>query len=512
MNQVKEKSIFGFRFSSENNQISIFAAVSILLVIVGYVWFVSFGLWSKWYDITDYYDQLATAFEHGSLSLQNSVDPALLSLANPYQPRSRAGIDYPLDVSLYKGKYYLYFGPVPALILVAFKLLGLEKIGDQYLVFMFVSGMFVFQSLLIIKIRGRFFPNIPAWLLVPCIILGGLVSPLTWMLTEGRIYEASSAGGQFFFLVGFYFALIAQTKGTISSRRLLMSSISWALALGSRITVALPVGFVILTVTFLVVRTYFRTKSFSKIIYPIAAMGLPLAIGVGVLGWYNWARFGSVLETGFSYQLTTRYIQRYSQVLFSPLYVLPNSYDYLVTPPKVDNLFPFIQSIRGRGELKFPFITLPGIYHTRPVTGIIFNTPFVLFACLSIASIALLARGVKGRATPSDEGFLLRWIVISLLGSFLLGFGVIVSFFWVVTRYLVECMPSLILLSIIGFWLGYLWLVRWPVVHKVYATIGLGMAMVSIVSSTLLVLSERAETFQELNPVLWNQLTNLFSH
>ena len=512
MSQAKKNSIFRSPFSSKENQTSLLTAISIVGVLVGYIWFVSFGLWTKWHNTTDYYDQLATAFGHGSLSLEKQVNPALLTLPDPYEPKERAKIDYPLDFTLYNGKYYLYFGPVPALALLPFKFLGFGKINDQYLVFIFISGIFIFQSLLIMEIRERFSPEIPVWLLSTCIIFGGLVAPLTWMLTEGRVYEASGAGGQFFFIMGLYFAFTALKKDPISSRRLLISSISWVLAVGSRITQALPVGFVVLVLIFLVIRASFQTKSLSQAVCRIAAIGLPLAIGIGILGWYDWARFGSVFETGFSYQLTTTFLQQYSRVLFSPIYALPNLYDYVAAPPKIDSLFPFLKPIRGRGNLVFPFLVMPKIYYTRAMTGFLFSTPFVLFACLSVISIPFPTRGAKTQENPNENGNLLRWTIISLLGAFLLGFGVIISFFWVVTRYLIECMPALIILSIIGFWLGYRWLSHWPVIRYMYTAIGVGLAIISIAGSNLLVLSMRASLFQTLNPVLWNQLNSLFAH
>ena len=70
---------------------------------------------------------LATAFEHGSFSLEAKPNPALLALPDPYDPSARAGINYPKDFSLYKGRYYLYFGPVPALILAIFKRYGFKQ-------------------------------------------------------------------------------------------------------------------------------------------------------------------------------------------------------------------------------------------------------------------------------------------------------------------------------------------------------------------------------------------------
>ena len=188
----------------KSHRIYFFTSLSILLVIIAYIWLISFGSWAHWPAITNYdgyYDELANAFQHGSLSLEIKPDSALLALHDPYDPavRHSNNVPYPIDFSLYNGKYYLYFGPVPALILLVIRLLGISAIGDHYLVFGFVLGMFIFQSLLIIKIWKRFFKNIPIWIMSLCILFCGLVSPMPWILTEARVYESASASGQFFF-------------------------------------------------------------------------------------------------------------------------------------------------------------------------------------------------------------------------------------------------------------------------------------------------------------------------
>ncbi len=82
-----------------------------LFVLTVYVWLISAGSWTNWPTITHYYDQLATSFTHGQLSLKAKPDPALLALTNPYDPNSRKGIPYPGDISLHKGKFYLVFRP-----------------------------------------------------------------------------------------------------------------------------------------------------------------------------------------------------------------------------------------------------------------------------------------------------------------------------------------------------------------------------------------------------------------
>ena len=89
-------------------------------------------------------------------------------------------------------------------------------------------------------------------------------------------------------------------------------------------------------------RAYFQTKLRSKAILPfLIALGLPLVFGMAILGWYNWQHFNSVFETGYSYQLAGPYLQKYSHVLFSPLYLLPNLYNYLLMPAQNQYDFPF---------------------------------------------------------------------------------------------------------------------------------------------------------------------------
>ena len=150
-NSLKEVKISNYSNDLKPRRVFALTFFSMLLVITVYIWLISFGSWFKWPATSNYYDQLATAFEHRSLSIENKPSRALLALPDPYDPSARAGINYPKDFSLYNGKYYLYFGPVPALILAIVKSMGLNNLGDQYLVFAFVSGIFIFQSLLIFK-------------------------------------------------------------------------------------------------------------------------------------------------------------------------------------------------------------------------------------------------------------------------------------------------------------------------------------------------------------------------
>jgi hypothetical protein len=78
-------------------------------------------MWA-WTPYTRYYDRQADAFLAGSLSLLEKPPAELLALANPYDYHNREGLGYLWDASLYRGKYYLYWGPVPALVAAGVKL------------------------------------------------------------------------------------------------------------------------------------------------------------------------------------------------------------------------------------------------------------------------------------------------------------------------------------------------------------------------------------------------------
>jgi len=465
-------------------RVVVFSSLSILVAIIVYIWIISSGSWTS--STTIDYAQLATAFQHGRLSLDSKPRPELLALPNPYNPNERHNIRYPKDFSLYHGKFFLYFGPVPALFLWVIKLLRPDDIGDNYLAFGFVLGMFILQSLLIIKIWKRFFKNIPIWMMSLCILLCGLVTPTPWILSQSRVYEAASTGGQCFFLVGLYFVVIALDRESISVGQLGIAGISWVLALGSRVTQIVPIGFGVVMVVFWVWRKSAQTKLGSKAMMSLMAVGLPLALGMAVLGWYNWARFDSVFETGYSYQLAGPYLQKYSHVLFSPLYLFPNLYNYLVMPPKISMTFPFLQPVEGYGADQ---LNLPPIYSSGELTGLLFSAPFVLFAGIPLVSLLSRKRDLNDQVDQENDTFFFKWLLISLLGAFLFGFAPVITFFFVETRYIADFMPSLVLLSIIGFWQGCSFLSHKPVLHKLYVAVGMILMATSIVVSVLLALS-----------------------
>jgi hypothetical protein len=488
--------------SSRKKLVALLSILSVFLVIIVYIWFVSYGQWIHWKTNTTWYDQLASSFEHGQVSLQVTPSPVLLALHNPYDPGERKPLGYKNyigDLSLYQGKYYLYFGPAPVIIDLVLKLLTTNAIGDQYPTFIYVAGILILQSLLLIRFRNRFYPDAPPWLMPMFILFVGLASPSTWLLSEASAYTLAIAGGQFFFLAGLYIILNFFDHSSIKNGRLSAAGILFALSVGSRLTQILPVSWIILMVIFFVFREHRENKAITKAFRAFLSMAWPLVLGLCTLGWYNWARFRSPFEAGLYYQLAGPFLQKYYQYIFSIRYVLPNLYDYLVTKPNIVAGFPYLNPPHDQGGAIFSFLGIPPIRNQGSVTGLLFTSPFIVFACIPIFSIFPWGKNKKNSSEPDRINFIYKWISSILFGSFLLSFGSLLTFFWVQTRYLADSMPSLLLLGILGFWQGDQALASQAARRKIYWIVGISLIVISIAVSTLLALYVNAYEFRRFD-------------
>jgi hypothetical protein len=411
-----------------------------------------------------------------------------VALSNPYSPEERAGISFPLDVSLYEGKYYLYFGPVPAILLLLPKALFPGSIGDQVLVFVFATAIFLVETLFIVRLWRQFFPGVLPGVVAASILLVGLVSPFTWILRQPNIYNAAILGGQLFFLAGLYAAFRALDDASTGTWKLVLAGVFWAATLGSRITQILPVGLMaVLLLPGLIGKFRRKPEAAAKVAVGVLAYVLPLALGMAGLGWYNWARFGSILETGIAYQLSGFPIQTYGRSMFSPTYVLQNLYNYLLNPPKPTGAFPLLRPNNGFARKSIvDWIRLPRIYWSQDVTGLVYTAPFLVFAV--VPAFHVLRRWLRG--SPREDGQAsMRWLVGVLWGSFLAGCSFFLVFFWVAERYFADFLPALLLLSIIGFWQMLSSLKGRPLGTWFCLALGIALVGVSVVASSLLALA-----------------------
>jgi hypothetical protein len=487
----REDNFMSRIFNTQTGQLYLASGVLALSIIIVYIWCVTFGLWNIWPKSTNYYDQLATSFSHGQLALEVEPDPALLVLENLYEPGNREGIPFPLDVTLYEGKYYLYWGPAPALLLSLTKPFYANEIGDNILTFVFTAGTFLFLAFLILELWKNYYPETPRWAILLGIAFTGLVNPTLFILLDARIYEAAIVSGQFFLVGGLYWLFTAFNRPSIA--RLSLAGIFFAFAVGSRMTLILPIAFLMLITLIWAIKSQ-RAKAFTFIL----TIALPLLLGAIGYAWYNYARFGSVTETGFRYALTTYNLHEASDETFSFAYIPPNLFKTLLNPfERRSNSFPFIWPTRPIGPSWFAG-NYPKLYTSQLaefITGILIGSPFVIFAFLA------------GLRRKKDT----RWIVISLAGSSLLIFLAMQVFFFTTMRYLLDLIPMLSLLAVIGFWQGFHLLQAHRAVRLSLATLGIGLCTYTFVVSFLLAISAHWKEFRALNPVLLKQLIWIFN-
>ena len=455
--------------SAQNNKLIV---LSILAVIIYYLWLSGSDTTGT---TTHYYTRLADSFLKGKLYVMG------------------IGRDIPIDLSYYNGKYYLYWGPVPALLLAPIQLLSQVPIGDFFLAFVFGIGVFLVQSFLLIDLWERYFNALPKWTIHISIFLSGLVAPVYTLrhhTDHARIYEAAIVGGQFFLMIGLLMAFTGVIRPSISSWRLVAAGLFWALAIGTRNILAAPIGFmVLLTVAFVFKINIDLIEKIKK----LASLGLPLLFGFAGLLWYNWARFGSITETGFSYALASIDLQAHTKELFSRAYIFQNLYNYLLHPPAFLSKFPFVYMINGNEEPILSLYNFPDIYSAQPITGLLFIFPFAVFSVVPL--ILFLTKVFKTKAIKNifEHKDIPNWILLILSGSFLTTFTFLLFFFWTGVRYLGDFLPSLAVLSILGFWQGYKLLGYKKVEKYIYTVVGFTLAGISIMVSTLLAISTNSE-------------------
>ncbi|MDB5294790.1 MAG: hypothetical protein JWO31_773, partial [Phycisphaerales bacterium] len=179
------------------------------LVAVFYAWVVSAGRMARWPTYGTYYDQLADAFLLGQTSLPLEPDPRLLALPDPYEPGANASVRLH-DALLYRGQYYLYWGPVPGALLAGGKLLFARDlttvVGDQYLAFWFAVGTAAAAAALLWRARLRLFPGQSHRAVGLGVVVVGLAGPVPYTLARASVYEAAILGGQCFLVAGVYAA------------------------------------------------------------------------------------------------------------------------------------------------------------------------------------------------------------------------------------------------------------------------------------------------------------------
>jgi hypothetical protein len=314
------------------------------------------------HDQNGYYNYLGRAFAHGHLELPIQPMKELLALPNPWDPA--AGEEYKMhDMVLYHGRYYLYHGPGPAVLLFApWLLLTGHDLPERFAVFLLCYGGFLFCCGVLMRLVAMAGVRLRPAMLALMVLALGLCTSVPYLLNRVWVYEIAIAGGYFCTSAAFYFLTRALAPGKCAWW-LGASGVCFGLAIACRPHLGLAGLIVFAGLVLLLRRPRSEAIAFAS---AFALVGVCVAL-------YNSLRFGSPLEFGLQYLLAG---PDQNRVRLMAANIPPGLYFWLLCPPDFSAVFPWV-----RLAYRFPFggvvFPFPQGYFIEATVGSVFLAPFV---------------------------------------------------------------------------------------------------------------------------------------
>jgi tetratricopeptide (TPR) repeat protein len=386
------------------------------------------------------YNLLIKGFQDGQLGLKKAVPPGLAQLANPYDPGAnepyRAPPTLADDLSFYRGKFYLYFGLTPALLLFwPWTALTGSYLPHWAAVAVFCSVGFLASVALLRALGQRYFPETSPWIAASGALALGLATSAPILLQRAEVYEVAISCAYALTMLALGAVWLALHRPSERIGWLAAASLAFGLAVGARPPVLFSTVVLILPIAAAWSSGEGRGERGRLL---LAAAG-PLALcGLGLAA-YNTLRFGSPLEFGQNYQISGT--QQNTAQHFSLGYLWFDFRIYFLEPMRWHAAFPFVRNIvppplpPGEGIVEVPFSPF----------GILTNIPLVW---LALAAPLAGADWRAGQGTVDHRP--LRWFLSAAAILFVIPAAVICLFFGTCSRYEMEFLPVLVLLAVIG--------------------------------------------------------------
>ncbi len=309
----------------------------VALILILYLWLGARGdSFRTSYTITgqksDYYNLLVDGLLDGHLYMKVSPGPD-------------GKMPYVLDASLYGGKYYLYFGVVPAVALfLPYALLTGHDLPDNAASVLLVMGGFLLSWGLYVVCRTRYYPTLPRSFNGCAIVLLAFGAGTPVLAVHGGVYEIAVAGGYLCMsgtLLSLYQALHVRRK----IPWLASASVFAGLAVGCRPNYVVVLPLLLVPVWWHFQNTRGDPGSVRRRIM-LALMGA-VVIPAGCVGLllmeYNRARFGDPFEPGFRYQVNE--LMRTGMPLARASFIWTNLQSYYFRMPVLSPYFPYFLPI-----------------------------------------------------------------------------------------------------------------------------------------------------------------------
>jgi hypothetical protein len=479
-------------------------------VIAVYFYYGTAGLIAVWPSYGECYDLLAEAFRNGHLYLPFSPSEALLAQKDPYSPAH--GLLWAPDFTLHEARYYIYWGPVPALLLaIAKSISGLHRmVGDQYLAFSFYGLYAILGALLIDQLARRLFPSVSMGLVIASMLAFAFANPVMFLVTSSGAYQSALAAGQAFMMGGLLLAFDAiwkSDRGRGGQTRLIGAGFFWSLALMSRVSLGAALG--LFACSTALACAWPHRDRWKQVFINALLMGFPLATAAALLLSYNKLRFGQWLDFGVTKQLS------FYPFRLSSSYIGVNLYSYALRAPDITCIFPFIHSPWYMGPRALPaWLKAPGGYLiNEPLVGWLQTIPVTWFMPVSIvmgvkSALVLYRKRSAPVETRSRRSY--AWTVLCFAVAGTITGATVLGLYFSSMRYLADVTSGLLLLGVVGAFTLYEWRSD-RVLRRIVAATFYALAAATVIIGLLLGYQSYNNHFRAFNPVLDAKLTETLS-
>ncbi len=271
--------------------------------------FIFIAIWIYFHSYSDiklnlmYNCDFTDALIKGQLHLDIEVSEELKAMENPYDTsiRQTEHIVCSWDTAYYNGKYYCYYGIVPALLFfVPYKLLTGVYLQCNIVVLIAYCLYLVFLDLTSIKIFRSTMPDISFGLEGIALIILNAATSIFYFAAEPSFYLVLYAVGLLFVAMGFWCFTVWYTNRRANWILLFLGGLCLSLAVGCRP----PLLFYSLLLIPFGIR--YLLKKPKNWIRDIIVLMIPYILVGSGLAVYNYLRFDSILEFGQTYQLTAQ--------------------------------------------------------------------------------------------------------------------------------------------------------------------------------------------------------------
>lgn len=373
-------SIYKAKTNLKSKKQRIFACVAAVIQIGVFAAMTNINFDATNWDKTEVhhrqYYNLIEAFKQGKLSIGEG-DPSLEAMENPYDYYARLEneIEFNWDNAYFEGKYYSYFGVLPAILLyLPYNLITGGELPNRIAVIFFGSAVITGIMFLMWKLIKKWFRKTPFALYILLSTVFSIVSSLFYAVYKPDFYMVPPLAGLALSIWGLSLWLDTErSDGTLKTTSLALGAFLIALTSMCRPQFLITFAFGILLFWDAVFknRTLFSKTSLKQTI----GLCLPVVLVALAAMWYNYARFGSPFDFGANYNLTTNDMTKRGIVAGrSGLGI----FTYFFQPMRIDAQFPFINDFD-------PSTVYQGVTITEKQIGGAFAIfPVLLFAIAGI--------------------------------------------------------------------------------------------------------------------------------